>query len=167
MATFGDLFDFPDLSDGQSELSSPPDSSDDEHSDEHTEDEDDIWYNLPTDSEDEDEDDDSSPPLLVLPIRPVPLTELVISTAIYKEYSTGTRIKAIYILEDRKTPAQIKKAIGVPKTTVYRLYTIAREYSWRENEDIPLETSYVLNIPRSGRPPISINAIKCILKVVL
>jgi hypothetical protein len=28
MATFGGLFDFPDLLDGQSELSSPPDSSD-------------------------------------------------------------------------------------------------------------------------------------------
>jgi hypothetical protein len=127
MATFGGLFDFPDLSDGQSELSSPPDSSDDEHSDEHTKDEDDAWYNLPTDSEDEDKDDDSSPPLLVLPIRPAPLTELVISTAIRKEHSTSARIKAIYMLEDRKTPAQIKKATGVPKITVYRLHAIARE----------------------------------------
>jgi hypothetical protein len=129
MATFGGLFDFPDLLDGQSELSSPPDSSNNEHSNEYTKDKDNIWYNLPTDSEDEDKDDDSSPPLLVLPIRPIPSTELVISTAIYKEYSTGTRIKAIYILEDRKTLAQIKKATGVPKTTVYRLYTITRERS--------------------------------------
>jgi transposase len=104
---------------------------------------------------------------LVLPIRPIPSTELVVSTAICKEHSTGTRIKAIYILEDRKTPAQIKKATGVPKTTVYRLYAIARQHGWRENEDMPLETSHILNVPRSGRPPISIDTIKCVLKVVL
>jgi hypothetical protein len=32
IATFGGLFDFPDLSDGQSELSSPPNSSDSDES---------------------------------------------------------------------------------------------------------------------------------------
>jgi hypothetical protein len=32
---------------------------------------------------------------------------------------------------------------------------------------MPLEISYVLNIPRSGRPLILINVIKCVLKVVL
>ena len=32
---------------------------------------------------------------------------------------------------------------------------------------MPLETEHVLNAPRSGRPPISIDAIKCVLKVVL
>jgi hypothetical protein len=32
IATFGGLFDFPDLSDNQSELSSPPDSSDSDKS---------------------------------------------------------------------------------------------------------------------------------------
>jgi hypothetical protein len=42
MATFGGLFDFPDLLDGQSELSSPPNSSDDERSNEYTEDEEDA-----------------------------------------------------------------------------------------------------------------------------
>jgi hypothetical protein len=68
MATFGGLFDFPDLLDGQSELLSPPDSSDNEHSNEYTKDKDDAWYNLSTNSEDEDKDDNSSLPLLVLPI---------------------------------------------------------------------------------------------------
>ena len=104
MATFGGLFDFPDLSDGQSELSSPPDSSDDEHSDEHSEDEDDAWYNLPSDSEDE--DDDSSTPALALPIRPalasLSVTTVVVSTIVRKEHSTSTRIKAIYMLEEKK-----------------------------------------------------------------
>jgi hypothetical protein len=41
MATFGGLFNFPDLLDGQSELSSSPDLSDN-YSDKHTEDKEDI-----------------------------------------------------------------------------------------------------------------------------
>jgi hypothetical protein len=65
MATFGGLFDFPDLSDSQSELSSPPDSSDDEHSDKHAKDKEDAWYNLPSDSDDSD-DDLAAPALLLL-----------------------------------------------------------------------------------------------------
>jgi hypothetical protein len=32
---------------------------------------------------------------------------------------------------------------------------------------MPLETKHVLNTPRFGRPPISINTIKCVLKVML
>ena len=104
MATFSSLFDFPDLSDGQSELSSPPDSSDDKHSDEHSEDEDDAWYNLPSDSEDE--DDDSSTLALALPIRLalalLSVTTVVVSTIVCKEHSTGARIKAIYMLEEKK-----------------------------------------------------------------
>jgi hypothetical protein len=32
---------------------------------------------------------------------------------------------------------------------------------------MPLEVSHILNIPRSGRPVISSEAIKCVLKVVL
>jgi hypothetical protein len=32
---------------------------------------------------------------------------------------------------------------------------------------MPLEVSYILNTPRSGRPGISAKAIKCVLKVVL
>jgi nucleoside-triphosphatase THEP1 len=36
-----------------------------------------------------------------------------------------------------------------------------------ENKNMPLEVSYMLNIPRSGRPVISSEAIKYVLKVVL
>jgi hypothetical protein len=36
-----------------------------------------------------------------------------------------------------------------------------------ENKNMPLEVSYILNIPRSGRPAISSEAIKCVLIVVL
>jgi hypothetical protein len=99
MATFSGLFDFRDLSDGQSELSSPPDSSDSDESDEATEDEEDAWYNLPSDSEDK--DDNSIAPSLTLPLRPLMATStaFIIPDIICKEHSTGTRIKAIYILE--------------------------------------------------------------------
>ena len=42
MATFGGLFNFPDLLDRQSELLSPPDSSDNEYSNKYTKDKDNI-----------------------------------------------------------------------------------------------------------------------------
>jgi hypothetical protein len=98
MATFGGLFDFPDLLDGQSELSFPPDSDESEYS-KAIEDEEDAWYNLPSDSEDE--DDDSIAPSFTLPLRPPPSTSIafIIPEIIYKEHLTSARIKAIYILE--------------------------------------------------------------------
>jgi hypothetical protein len=110
MATFRGLFDFPDLSDGQSELSSPPNSSDDEY----TKDEEDAWYNLPSDSDDS--DDDSAEPALPLPASS---TAFVLATLGPKEHSTSTRIKAIYMLEDKKSLGQIREATGVPKTALY------------------------------------------------
>ncbi len=55
----------------------------------------------------------------------------------------------------------------MPKTAVYRLAAVARERGWRENENMPLEVCHVLNVPRSGRPVISLDTIKCVLKVVL
>jgi hypothetical protein len=98
MATFGGLFDFPDLLDGQSELSSPPDSSDNERSDEHTEDKEDAWYNLLSDSDDSDDDLAE----LALPL-PASLTAFVLAILGPKEHSTSARIKAIYMLEDKKS----------------------------------------------------------------
>jgi len=145
MATFGGLYDFPDLSDGQSELSSPPDSSDSDESDEATEDEEDAWYNIPSDSEDE--DDDSIAPSLTLPLRPLIATStaFIIPDIIRKEHSTGARIKAIYMLEQKRSAGDIKKATGVSRTRVYELASLARQRGWRENEDMPLEVCHVLN----------------------
>ena len=118
MATFSGLFDFPDLSDGQSELSSSPDSSDDEYSDKYSEDKEDIQYNLPSDSEDK--DDNLTTLALMLPICPILVsTAIIVSTTTHKEHSTSTRIKAIYMLKDKKSLAQIKEATGVSKTAVY------------------------------------------------
>ena len=119
MATFGGLYDFPDLSDGQSELSSPPDSSDDEY----TKDKEDTWYNIPLDSNDLD-DDLAKLALLLLASS----TTFIITPLRPKEYSTSARIKVIYMLKDKKSLAQIREAIGVPKLAIYRLVAIAREY---------------------------------------
>ena len=125
-AKFSSLFNFPDdLLEGQSELSSPPDSSDDEHSDEYTEDEEDEWYNLPFDPSDN--EDDSVTPSFTLFIRPAASFALIVSTASRKEHSTGVRIKAIYMLEERKSLSQIQIFTKVIKSNVYCLMTAAKE----------------------------------------
>jgi hypothetical protein len=69
--------------------------------------------------------------------------------------------------EEKKPIAQIKKTTGVFRTRVYALAALARERGWTENENMPLKVSHVLNQPRSGRPAICPDAIKCVLKVVL
>jgi hypothetical protein len=99
MATFSSLFEFPDLSDDQLELSSPPDSGELECTSEACEDEEDEWYNMPSDFEDEDEDDDSAtPPLTLLVLPAVTSTAFAMPKTARKEHSTSARIKAIYIL---------------------------------------------------------------------
>jgi hypothetical protein len=166
MASFGGLFDFPDLSDGQSELSSPLNSDESECESEACENEEDEWYNMPSDSEDE--DDDSVAPPLTLPVLPtVTSTAFTMPKTTRKEHSTGARIKAIYMLEEKQSADKIKEATGVTRTRAYALAAVARERGWRENENMPLEVHHVLNQPRSGRPAISPDAIKCVLKVVL
>ena len=104
MATFGGLFDFPDLSNGQSELSSPPDS-DGSVCSERTKDEDDAWYNMPSDLEDD--DDNSLAPSFTLPVRPIPATSTAFTMpkTTRKEHTTSARIKAIYMLEEKKSAA--------------------------------------------------------------
>jgi hypothetical protein len=75
---------------------------------------------LPTDSKDKNKDDDSSLLLaLVLPVRPILSTKIVVFTTTHKEHFTSAKIKAIYMLKQKKSLAQIKNATGVPKTTVY------------------------------------------------
>jgi hypothetical protein len=129
MATFRGLFDFLDLSDGQSELPSPLDSSDDEYFNELTEDKEDAWYNLPSDSDDSDDlDNNLTIPTLVLPI-PALSTALIVSTIGPKEHSTDARIKAIYMLKEKKSLVQIRDVTKVPKTVVYRLAAV-RERGW-------------------------------------
>ena len=62
-----------------------------------------------------------------------------------KEHSISARIKAIYMLEEKKLAGKILEAIGVSRTRAYALAAVARERGWRENEDMPLEVAHVLN----------------------
>jgi hypothetical protein len=128
MADYGGLFDFPDygLSDDQSELSEPPDSIGTPS--EATEDEEDAWYNRPSDSEEEDEDD-PTPVVITLPLRPIASTSKAFTMPLTtrKEHSPGARIKAIYMLEDKQSAAKIKAATNVSRTRAYNLAAVARE----------------------------------------
>jgi hypothetical protein len=62
-----------------------------------------------------------------------------------KEYSTSARIKAIYMLEEKKSIKKILKAIRVSRIRAYALVIVIKERGWRENEDMPLEVTHVLN----------------------
>jgi hypothetical protein len=110
MATFRGLYYFPDLSDGQSELFSPSDSLDNKH----TKDKENTWYNILLDSDDSD-NNSVEPAFLLLALS----TAFIITTLRPKEHFTGARIKAIYMLKDKKSLAQIREATGVPKSAVY------------------------------------------------
>jgi hypothetical protein len=94
MATFSGLFNFPDLSGDESELSSPPNSSELGDSEEEEEDED-AWYNYPSNSDDS--DNESPEPCLTLPSTTS--TAFTIPKTTRKEHTAGARIKAIYMLE--------------------------------------------------------------------
>jgi hypothetical protein len=91
------------LLDSQLKLSSPFDSLDDKYSNKYTKDKDDKWYNLPSDLDDL--DDDSIIPALVLPPLSALSTTLVIFIIGPKEHSTSARIKAIYMLKEKKSLA--------------------------------------------------------------
>jgi hypothetical protein len=91
----------------------------------------------------------------------------VVSTVPKKEHSTSARIKAIYILEQKKSADIIRAKTGVTRTRAYALAATVRERGWKEGVDMPLEVDHVINRPRSGRLKISVDAIKCVLKVVL
>jgi hypothetical protein len=122
-----------------------------------------MWYNILLDLDDLDDD----LAILALLSTSSTSTTFVLTTLRLKEYSTSAKIKAIYMLKDKKSLGQIREAIGVLKSAIYRLVAITRERRWVENKNIPLEVSYILNILRSSRPIISAQVIKCILKVIL
>jgi hypothetical protein len=100
IATFSGLFNFPNLSNGQLELSSPPNSNESVAS-EQIKDKD-PWYNIPSNLKDK--DDDLVAPSFTLLIRPPPITSIAFTMPkiARKEHSTSARIKAIYMLKERK-----------------------------------------------------------------
>jgi hypothetical protein len=88
-------------------------------------DKEDAWYNIPSNSEDE--DDDLITLSFTLPLRPLATSiAFTIPNIIRKEHSTSARIKAIYMLEQKRSIGDIKKAIGVSRTRVYDLASLAR-----------------------------------------
>jgi hypothetical protein len=60
--------------------------------------------------------------------QPASSTAFVLATLGPKEHSTSTRIKAIYILENKKSLGQIREATGVSRSAVYPLAAIARKH---------------------------------------
>jgi hypothetical protein len=61
-------------------------------------------------------------------MRAIPILAFILPKTDRKEHSTSARIKAIYILEDKKPMSQIKEAIGVSRTYVYILAALAKEH---------------------------------------
>ena len=53
-------------------------------------------------------------------------TAFTMPNIVRKEHSTSTRIKAIYMLEQRQSAGNIRKAIGVSRTRIYKLASLAR-----------------------------------------
>jgi hypothetical protein len=82
---------------------------------------------MPSDSEDK--DDNSVAPSFTLPIRPLPVTSIAFTMPkiARKEHSTGARIKAIYMLEEKISAEKILAAIGVSRTRTYALAAMARQ----------------------------------------
>lgn len=74
-----------------------------------------------------DEEDNSTAPSYTLPIRPATSSALIVSITPRKEHSTRARIKAIYMLEERKSLSQILAATRIAKSNVYRLMAVAKE----------------------------------------
>ena len=163
MATFSGLSKYLGLLDNQLQLSLPLDFDELEIGEEEEEDKEDLWYEIPSDLENE--DDESTKPPLTLPA--FTSTAFTMPKTTRKEHSTSARIKAIYMLEEKKSTGKILEATGVSRTRAYALVIVVREREWREYEDMPLEVSHVLNQPRSRRPALSLDAIKCVLKVML
>jgi hypothetical protein len=125
MATFITLFNSLNLFNRQLELLSPLDF-DKLIYNKATINKEDIWYNLLSNSEDK--DDDSIIPSLILPMRATPISAFILLKTDRKEHSTNVRIKAIYMLKDKKPMSQIKEAIEVSRTYVYILATLIKEH---------------------------------------
>jgi hypothetical protein len=123
MVTFNGLFGDLSYLDNQSELSLPLDFDESEINEEEEEDEEDLWYDQPFDLEEED-DESTEPSLTLLAITTIAFT---MPKTTRKEHSTGGRIKAIYMLEEKKSTGKILEATGVSRTRAYALAVVARE----------------------------------------
>jgi hypothetical protein len=89
------------------------------------------------------------------------------SKVVKKEHLTGARIRAIYMLNEKQPWARITAVTGISKSRVYALAAVARERGWKQDTDMIIEVKHVLNAPRTGRPHITVQAIQCVLKIML
>jgi hypothetical protein len=123
------LFNFPDfgLSDDESEptLSLASLSNKDKE-------EEDKWYNMPSDS-DSNLDDKApfAPPPTLLKSTIISASASGTTTPVYKKHSISAQIKAITILNDKVPLSRIIKVIGISRNQIYTLVVTARERGWQ------------------------------------
>jgi hypothetical protein len=122
---------------------------------------------MPSDSDSDSNDEASSalPSVLLSGVSSASASGT--STPIRKEYSIGTRIRALTMLNDKVPIARIIKVTGIGRSRIYTLAANARERGWQQDTDIIVKVKHVQNAARSGRPSISPEAIACVLKVAL
>jgi hypothetical protein len=138
------LFDFPNFGLSNDELE--PTLSLASLSNKDKEEEDDEWYNIPSNS-DSNLDDEApfAPPPALPKSTTISASASRTTTLIYKEHSISAQIKAITILNNKVPLSRIIKVTGISQNRIYTLAATAQE---------------------RGRPSISPSAIACVLKVI-
>jgi hypothetical protein len=119
------LFDFPDFGLSNDELEPVLSLASLSNEDKEEEDE---WYNIPSDS-DSNLDDEApfAPPSALPKSTTISVSAFRTTTPIYKEHSIGARIKAITILNDKVPLSRIIKVIGISRNRIYTLVATTRE----------------------------------------
>ena len=120
------------MSNNQLKLLDPLNSNDQSASTKAFKGKDNTWYNIPFSLKEDDDNDITPRPTFSHPIQlaiAITLTAFVIITPLRKEYLIEAKIKAIYMLKEKKLAREIKKATNVSRTRVYALFTIAKKCS--------------------------------------
>jgi len=104
-------------------------------------------------------------PTIPLPVAlPLAAPLLVALKQRQTHYTIRARIQALTLFELRIDPKKIKEQIGVAKPSLYKIRAKAILRGWDPFR--VLETWYVNDAPRSGRPPISTATAKFIIKTI-
>ena len=109
----------------------------------------------------------AAPPLAAPPLAAPPLAAPPPVALKQKRtyYTIRARIQALTLYELRVDLEKIKEQTGVAKSSLYKLRTKAISRGWDPSK--VLETWYVDDAPRSGRPPISTATAKFIIKTMI
>jgi hypothetical protein len=83
--------------------------------------EDNKWYNIPSDSDSDLDNKAPSAPFILLRSSATSESTSGISTLIRKEYSIRTRIRALTIMNNKIPMARIIKITGISRTRIYNL----------------------------------------------